>query len=203
VSNLKMENNHRMKNVIIIFLLFLFASGCQQSPRKHYYLLSATPTQNQNDAITQTIGLGPIELADYLDRSYIVRNRDTNRLQLADNDHWGEPLEKGIARVLAINLMNRDSTRLVEHFPWRSDVTPALSVRLNIYDLQLINGAATINASWKLIDNSTKTVLSQQRFVRSKSSGESASQITKAYSELLAELAEEMNQALITINGSK
>ncbi|WP_331346589.1 PqiC family protein [Cellvibrio sp. UBA7661] len=203
MSNLKMENNHRMKNVIIIFLLFLFASGCQQSPRKHYYLLSATPTQNQNDAITQTIGLGPIELADYLDRSYIVRNRDTNRLQLADNDHWGEPLEKGIARVLAINLMNRDSTRLVEHFPWRSDVTPALSVRLNIYDLQLINGAATINASWKLIDNSTKTVLSQQRFVRSKSSGESASQITKAYSELLAELAEEMNQALITINGSK
>ena len=185
----------------------LFASGCQQSPRKHYYLLSATPSLNQNDAnqsnaISHSIGLGPIELADYLERSHIVRNRDANRVQLADLDHWGEPLEKGIARVLAINLMNRDSSRLVEHFPWRSDAKPELSVRLTIYDLQLINGAAAINASWKLIDNNTKAVLSQQHFVRSKPSGDSAAHIAKVYSELLAELADEMNQALISLNSS-
>jgi uncharacterized lipoprotein YmbA len=192
-----MKNSHGTHALIVIFLLCALATGCQQSPRKHYYLLSATPTADQNDAITHSIGLGPIELADYLERSHIVRNRDANRLQLADIDHWGEPLEKGIARVLAINLMNRDSTRLVEHFPWRSDATPTLSVRLSIYDLQLIKGAAAINASWKLIDNNTKRVLSQQHFVRTKPSGESAAQIAKIYSELLAELAEEMDKALL------
>lgn len=196
-----MKNRNSICTLIMIFLLCALATGCQQSPRKHYYLLSATPTANQSDSnqsntITHTIGLGPIELADYLERSHIVRNRDANRLQLADVDHWGEPLGKGIARVLAINLMNRDSTRLVEHFPWRSDATPTFSVRLSIYDLQLINGAAAINASWKLIDNDTKAVLSQQHFVRTKPSGESAAQIAKSYSELLADLASEMDKAL-------
>lgn len=197
-----MKNRNSICTLIMIFLLCALATGCQQSPRKNYYLLSATPTANQSDAnqsnsISHTIGLGPIEMADYLDRSHIVRNRDANRLQLAEVDHWGEPLGKGIARVLAINLMNRDSTRLVEHFPWRSDATPALSLRLSIYDLQLINGAAVINASWKLIDNNTKAVLSQQHFVRTKPSGESAAQIAKSYSELLADLASEMDKALL------
>lgn len=203
-----MKTSNRVRTLITIVLLCLVASGCQQSPRKHYYLLSATPSLNQSDAnqpnaISHSIGLGPIELADYLERSHIVRNRDANRVQLADLDHWGEPLEKGIARVLAINLMNRDSSRLVEHFPWRSDATPALSVRLTIYDLQLIDGVAAINASWKLIDNNTKTVLSQQHFVRKKNSGDSAAQIAKTYSELLAELADEMNKALISLNSSQ
>lgn len=197
-----MKNRNSICTLIMIFLLCALATGCQQSPRKHYYLLSATPTANQSDAnqpnsISHTIGLGPIEMADYLDRSHIVRNRDANRLQLAEVDHWGEPLGKGITRVLAINLMNHNNTRLVEHFPWRSDATPALSLRLSIYDLQLINGAAVINASWKLIDNNTKAVLSQQHFVRTKPSGESAAQIAKSYSELLADLASEMDKALL------
>ncbi|HEY0894422.1 MAG TPA: PqiC family protein [Cellvibrio sp.] len=202
MSKTRMKNSNSICTLIMIFLLCALATGCQQSPRKHYYLLSATPTANQSDAnqpnsISHTIGLGPIEMADYLDRSHIVRNRDANRLQLAEVDHWGEPLGKGVARVLAINLMNRDSTRLVEHFPWRSDATPTFSVRLSIYDLQLINGAAVINASWKLIDNDTKAVLSQQHFVRTKPSGESAAQIAKSYSELLADLASEMDKALL------
>lgn len=197
-----MKNRNSICTLIMIFLLCALATGCQQSPRKNYYLLSATPTANQSDAnqpnsISHTIGLGPIEMADYLDRSHIVRNRDANRLQLAEVDHWGEPLEKGITRVLAINLMNHNNTHLIEHFPWRSDATPALSLRLSIYDLQLINGAAVINASWKLIDNNTKAVLSQQHFVRTKPSGESAAQIAKSYSELLADLASEMDKALL------
>jgi uncharacterized protein len=203
VSKTRMKNSNGIPVLIVIVLLCALTAGCQQSPRKQYYLLSASPTANQNAAITQTIGLGPIELADYLDRSHIVRNRDANRLQLADVDHWGEPLEKGITRVLAINLMNHNNTRLVEHFPWRSDATPKLSLRLSIYDLQLINGAAVINASWKLINNETKAVLSQQHFVRNKPSGDSAAQIAKTYSELLAELAGEMDKALISLNNSQ
>lgn len=189
-----------MTRTLIIVLICMLVSSCQQSPGKNYYLLNTTPTANHSGEITQVIGLGPIELADYLERSHIVRNRDANRLQMADIDHWGEPLEKGITRVLAINLMNQNNTRLVESFPWRSDAAPKFSLRLTVYDLQLINGAAAINASWKLINNETKTVLSQQHFVRNKVSGDSAAQIATTYSELLAELAEEMDKALAAHN---
>lgn len=189
-----------MRIFITLFLVGSLLVGCQQSPRKQYYLLSAPPTANHTAEITRTLGLGPIDVADYLRNSQIIINRNANHLQITDNAYWGEPLQKGIARVLAVNLMNQQTNALIETFPWRSDSTPKLSLRLTIYDLQLINGEALINASWKLINNESKAVLTQQHFVRSKPSGESAAQIAVIYSELLAELAGEMNKALIAHN---
>ncbi len=188
-----------MRTFITLFLAGSLLVGCQQSPRKQYYALSATPPANHTAPITNTLGLGPIEVADYLRNSHIIINRNANHLQVTDNAYWGEPLQKGIARVIAVNLMNHQTNTLIENFPWRSDATPTLSVRLTVYDLQFTNGEAAINASWKLINNKTKTVLSQQHFVRNKPSGESAAQIAASYSELLAELAEEMHSAVVAI----
>ena len=189
-----------MRAFITLFLVASLLVGCQQSPRKQYYLLSATPATNKTAEITQTLGLGPVEVADYLRNSQVIVNRNANRLQITDNAYWGEPLQKGITRVLAVNLMHHQTNTLIETFPWRSDSTPTLSLRLTIYDLQLINGEAAINASWKLINNKTKAVVSQQHFVRNKPSGESAAEIAATYSELLADLAGEMNQALAAHN---
>lgn len=185
-----------MRTITLVVLISSLLVGCQQSPRKQYYLLSATPVASQTEAITTTIGLGPIEVAEYLQRLQMVVNQDNNSLQLTENAYWGEPLQKGITRVLSINLMNNQSSRLVETFPWRSDVTPSISLRLTVRDMQLVKGAAVINASWTLINNETKSVLSQQHFVRSKATNNNPSQLAATYSELLAELAREMNKAL-------
>lgn len=185
-----------MRILITLLLVGSLLSGCQQSPRKQYYLLNTAPSAHQPAEIHQTLGLGPIEVADYLRTPQIIINRNANHLQIVDNAYWGEPLQKGIARVLAMNLMSHQPNVLIENFPWRSDSTPTLSLRLTLYDLQFINGEAAINASWKLINNKTKAVLSQQHFVRNKASGESAAHIAASYSELLAELAGEMNKAV-------
>ncbi len=189
-----------MRTFIILFLIGSLLVGCQQSPRKQYYLLSATPATNKTAEITQTLGLGPIEVADYLRNAQIIINGNANHLQITDNAYWGEPLQKGISRVLAVNLMNHQSNAIIETFPWRSDSTPTLSLRLTIYDLQLINSEAVINASWKLVNNETKAVLLQRIFVRNKPSGKSAAAIAATYSEFLAELAREMNEALAAHN---
>lgn len=189
-----------MRVFITLLLISSLLMGCQQSPRKQYYLLSATPAANHTTEITRTLGLGPIEVADYLRNTQVIINRNVNHLQITDNAYWGEPLQKGISRVLSVNLMNHQPNAIIETFPWRSDSTPELSLRLSIYDLQLINGEALINASWKLINNETKAVLTQQHFVRNKPSGDSPAQIAAIYSELLAELAGEMNKALALQN---
>jgi len=189
-----------MRVFITLFLVGSLLIGCQQSPRKQYYLLSAAPATNNAAEITHTLGLGPIEVADYLRSSQIIINSNTSQLKITDNAYWGEPLQKGIARVLAVNLMHHQSNAVIETFPWRSDSTPKFSLRLNIYDLQLINGEAHVNASWKLVNNESKAVLTQQHFVRNKPSGDSPTQIATTYSELLAELAEEMNKALTAHN---
>jgi uncharacterized lipoprotein YmbA len=188
--------NDVMRIFIVIILIGCTLIGCQHSPRKQYYLLSATTNTNQASAITKTVGLGPIEVAEYLQRSQLIINRDANSLQMSDNAYWGEPLQKGITRVLSINLMNHQPNRSIETFPWRNDSTPPVSIRLQIHDLQVIDGNAVINASWKLVDTASKKILTQHHYLQKKSCSENAREIAEAYSALLAELATEMDRAL-------
>lgn len=188
-----------MRTLVASCLIGGLLMGCQQSPHKQYYLLSATTAHtNQAAVITQTVGLGPIEVAEYLQRSQLIVNRDANSLQMATNAYWGEPLEKGITRVLSINLMNQQSNRLIELFPWRSDSVPPISIRLQIHELQIINGNAVINASWKLIDTQSKKMLTQHHYSQVKPCDEEPRAIAEAYSAILADLAIEMNKALLS-----
>jgi uncharacterized lipoprotein YmbA len=53
------------------------------------------------------VQLREIGLARYLDRREIVRSSDGNRLEVAPNDWWGEPLGSMLARVLVVGLSQR------------------------------------------------------------------------------------------------
>lgn len=186
-----------MRYWILLFVV-CWLGGCQQSPQKHYYVLSpiaSTPTDT-DQPISSLVGIGPIEVADYLQRPNMVRMRNNNTLNLTTNDYWAEPLDKGIARILALNLTHYKPSRMVQEFPWRSDSIPPYSLRVHIHELLLTDHSATLNASWELINVSQKVSLNRQHFVRSVNTGTRASEMAKAYSQLLAQLAEEMNRAL-------
>ncbi|WP_062065228.1 PqiC family protein [Cellvibrio sp. OA-2007] len=185
-----------IRTFILTIITTSLLLGCQHSPRKQFYLLSATNSNTQATAITHSVGLGPIVVADYLQRSQLQVNNSENSLQLTENAYWGEPLQKGIIRVLAINLMNQDPSRAIEMFPWRQDSAPKFSIRLHIHELQVINGKAVINASWKLIDNSAKKTVSQHHYVNTHDCNGSPSDIAQAYSALLVTLADAINNAL-------
>ncbi len=187
-----------MRTLILTIITTSLLVGCQHSPRKQFYLLSATNSNAQPTAITHSVGLGPIVVADYLQRSQLQVNRSENSLQLTENAYWGEPLQKGITRVLAINLMNQDPSRAIEMFPWRHDSAPTFSIRLHIHELHVINGKAVINASWKLIDSTTRQTVAQQHYIDSQDCNGSPESIAEAYSALVAMLAGTMSSALET-----
>jgi len=186
-----------MRITFFIIALCSLLMACQQSPRKNYYLLSGPSHSTETSReITQAIGIGPIQLPEYLQRPQMVLHNDENQLTMADNHYWAESLDKGITRVLALHLTAWDSSRVLLPFPWRSDSKPKLSLRLHIYELKLINGLASINVTWELFDNTQKKLLQQQHFIRSLNSKDSAIGMANAYSELLEQLAGEMNKAL-------
>lgn len=188
-----------MRITLLSIALCSLLMGCQQSPQKNYFLLSGpTYSTETSHEITQAIGIGPIELPEYLQRPQMVLHNNNNKLTLADNHYWAEPLDTGITRVLALHLTAQDSSRVLLPFPWRSDSKPTRSVRLHIHELKLIDGLASINATWELFDNTQKKRLQQHHFIRSVESQDSALSMATAYSELLAQLAAEMNKALNT-----
>ncbi len=198
-----------MRRILLIaFSCSLFLS-CQHSPQKNFYYLTAQLAQEKNQEqhsaqtestkVSQLIGIGPIEIADYLNRSQIIDNQSNNSLNMADNAFWAEPLDKSIARVTALNLTQANSARNFVYFPWRSDSKPRYSIRVRVDELSRTGNQAKLSANWELMDNDTKTNLLRKNFTRSTpvDSGEKA--LAQAYSKLLADLAREMDAELSKI----
>ncbi|UYN93131.1 MAG: membrane integrity-associated transporter subunit PqiC [Enhydrobacter sp.] len=84
----------------------LAGAGCGSSTDPSLYTLSVKP----GPALTggpKVVLLREIGLASYLDRREIVRSADDNKLAIARNDWWGEPLGSLLARVLVVGLSQR------------------------------------------------------------------------------------------------
>lgn len=196
-----------MNKFILISCFCIALVACQHSPQKNYYYLTATNGNNtetnrtekaagENSTITQLIGIGPIEIPEYLSRSQIIDNQTNNTLAIADNAYWAEPLDKSIARVISRNLIQMNSTRSFVDFPWRSDSKPRYSLRVHIDELSRSGKTASIKATWELVDNNSKTTILRHHFVRSLTADAGAKGLAQAYSQLLAELSAEMDSAL-------
>ena len=86
-------------------LLVLTVAACS-SPQPALYTVAPVQGPTQTGAppvvVVQTIGL-----ARYLDRSQIVRSSEASRLDVRNNDWWGEPLGAMLTRVVAEELSQR------------------------------------------------------------------------------------------------
>jgi uncharacterized lipoprotein YmbA len=88
----------------VLALLALLA-GCA-SPNPNLYTLAALPGPVQHIG-AHSVELRRVGLAGYLDRPEIVRSAAQYRLELAGNDHWGEPLGGMLDRVFTEDLVER------------------------------------------------------------------------------------------------
>lgn len=85
--------------------LAAFAAACS-SPNPLLYTLATTPGAERRGA-PKVIELRTIGLARYLERSQIVRSSEDFRLDVLNNEWWGEPLDTMLSRVLSQNLTQR------------------------------------------------------------------------------------------------
>ena len=186
-----------MRSLLILILAGGLLFACQSSPKKNYYLLTGPVAANTNSSnITTLIGIGPVEVADYLNRLHIIYQTDSNSVIVAENDYWAEPLDKGIARVIALNLTQHNGARSFVTFPWRSDSIPHYSLRLNIESLSRTASEASLEVTWELFDNTARTSVTRRHFTHSTSAQSNPKALAQAYSKLLAELANEIDSQL-------
>ena len=190
-----MNNNIGCSNLLSLACLLsvtLLLGGCGSSPHNTYYRLtaqaSAAPTGE-----TPALGVGPITIPAYLDREKIVYQQDGNALKVAATEHWAEPLDAGIQRVMAINLANLLNTHNVRTFPWHSKRAPDYGIKLNLLKLDANDEEATLTAEW-LVYREANAETVQRRISRLQSSVSPASsgpeQIPAAYSNLFHQLSE-------------
>src|SRR5213592_3712031 len=95
-----------------------------------YYVLSSTPAAPGDSAPTAVssagVGIGPVLVPSYLNRAQIVTRGANDVVEISTYHRWAEPLESGIAQVLADDLAMQIGTERIAVFPWRGRIAHAL-----------------------------------------------------------------------------
>lgn len=184
-----------------VLLMLLVLGGCVggRSASPDYQLLTAkTPATTTQALAGKTIGVGPVHVAQFLNRPQIVVHGGGSAMQLRDGQRWGEPLEQGVQRVLLQNLaaMTGAQTR---NFPWRQSAVPDYALRIDIIDLdQLSDGSTLLDVNWLLEDlKNGRAIKSGQQHITTAAGIAEQSQLAAAYSGLFAQLAQQVAAILI------
>jgi uncharacterized protein len=87
-----------------VCILAALLTGCGSSPPSRFYTLSAargTATASSNISVI----VGPVAVPAAVDRPQIVVDIGPNQVRLEEFNRWAAPLQNGIARVVADNLV--------------------------------------------------------------------------------------------------
>jgi len=142
------------------------------------------------------VGLGPLALPDYLRRLALVE-RDGTALAPSETDLWGEPLEQGLARVLAADLRHALGDARVVLYPWYESERPDVQVEIAFSRFERVApDRVLLAASYRLrrLDGGDGAPFEREtRIERAAEAGGPA--CARALSEALVELCAEITRA--------
>jgi uncharacterized lipoprotein YmbA len=196
---------------IVVFTLGAFLvvlGGCAgTSPPVNFYVLSsitesAAATAPAGNERRIAIGVGPVNLPDYLDRSQIVSRSSPNELKVAAFDRWAESLKSSFPRVLTENLSALLNTNQVAVFPWRKAISVEYQVIVDVVQFDTESrGNAVLIARWSILgDGGDKMyMLKRSTFTVSPNTDDYAG-LVSAQSQTLAEFSREIAEAIKAIS---
>lgn len=143
----------RFKSAVVIAIA-LCAGACASSPASRFYMLTGMPDPGiasgggQN---TMSLCVGPVLLADYLQRPQLCLRGSGNEVEYAEFDRWAETLDVAVPRVLVENLSRLLSTARIDVFPWKSPVPADYQVSIMVirFDGEP-GGQAVLKARWSV-----------------------------------------------------
>jgi hypothetical protein len=110
------------------------------------------------------IGIGPIKIADYLDRSKIVTRTGDNRIDLSEYDQWAGSFEDNLIHVLAENIGAMVPTEQIYLYPWRTSLPTDFQVVVDIVRCDgRLEGDVLLVARWRILAGQEKEVLTVRR----------------------------------------
>ncbi len=186
----------RLTGMILVSLLF---SACTStSPPSRFYVLTPVAQSVAQIATELTIGMGPVRLPAYLDRSQMISRTDANQLQMDEFERWAGGLSPNINDVMAENLSRMLGTDRVVTYPWARAVPVRYQVALDIRRFDVTEFSEVfLLAQWRLFAGDGKQLLEIKRTQFSQPiNGSSFSARAAAQSEALAELSRQIALAI-------
>ncbi len=119
------------RSITLCVLVSLLVAACGSSPPVRYFALSSMDSvqqQDPDDAVT--LGVGPLRLPEYLNRSQLVTRGGGSELEVDEFNRWAEPLTLALHRVVSTDVDNMMDGVIVIAFPWEAVVRNEVDYRL-------------------------------------------------------------------------
>ncbi len=187
-------------------LCLIFLQGCVSagsSPKARFYAVrsadKAAVTETFNVPEGLVIAVGPVKIADYLNRPQIVTLNNDNMLKFAEFDRWGESVDFALARVLNENLSLMLPQVSIEMFPWNLMMPVRYQVSLDVIGLDLrLDKGLVLSVQWSIINLDAKKMEVTRRFqisedIKPDNYAGAADALGKAYAALSLEIAREVS----------
>jgi uncharacterized protein len=192
-----------MRHLPALYLTAVMLSvlpGCATTPDSKFYILSPVEIEAaaQPADLATAIGVGPVELPNYLNRPQIAVRRGAYELVYSETNRWADELKDNMTNVLAQNLSLLIPTDRVTVFPWGRSTTIDYQVVAEIsrFDADE-SGDVVLSANWKLLREETREIVAQDRTVFTEPVGGTGyTDIVAAQSRALASLSREIAGAI-------
>jgi uncharacterized protein len=175
-------------------------SGCAAGPPPNLYVLDL-PEIARLAGIERglTVGVGPVEMPQYLDRTQIVTRATANRLETSENHQWAEPLRNSVSRVLVVTLARDLDSNRVYLVPRR--IRTALDYRVEV-DIGRLDGAlgeaVVLGARWSIFEGeSTEALRTQVSLIEEPAHGAGYADLVGAKTRAVQRLGAEIAAAIV------
>ena len=185
--------------IVFLFIpsVFLF-SGCASTPPSRYYSLAPVETQAITPgAVTKSrntsaplVGIGPLQLAKYLDRTQIVIRTTPNRVEISEFDQWISSLEDQISLAMQENLSALLATNRIIRYPWKRRSEPDFQVSIEVIRMDgILEKEIRLLARWQLYRKGEfQPMASKKSDITEPFSGKGFDTLARAYSNALGKL---------------
>jgi uncharacterized protein len=191
----------RILPIIITISLLL---GCSTtSPPPKFYTLSSLASSKSAEAPPlksdiPVVGIGPVEIPDYLDKPEIVTRTATNELLVSEFNLWGGSLKTDIMRVLIENISSLLGSEPVTVVAWRAHIPGSYRIPIYLYRLDAISdGTILLRAKWGIVAKDGKTIDTiRESSITKPAKGKEYNDIVSAMSDVLTDLSKEIASAI-------
>jgi uncharacterized protein len=143
------------------------------------------------------IGVGPVRLPDYLDRTEIATRVAPNRIQYSDSDRWGGLLDESFRRVLAADLARSLGNPEIVQFPRFRPTGLDYRIEVDVQRFERdVNGSADLVARFTVRDGRSGKVLAANDSTISRPASGGTDASVAALSANIAELSDQIASAV-------
>ncbi|MFK8330929.1 membrane integrity-associated transporter subunit PqiC [Pseudomonas sp. BJa5] len=181
---------------VLLMTGVLGLAGCSmQQPVSLYQLDSGEPGQPKQSA-GMAVVLGPVSVADYLQRETLLQRQPDGSLSAATDGRWAGSLSGDIDQLLVRQLAWRLDSQRVVLAPATTGFAPDVQILLSITRLDSgTHQPAVLDAQWRLLDRRGQVRDNRIVHLEQQHQGSEAAQV-QAQGQLLQKLAEQLSVAV-------